>query len=216
MTELSAIPKDISGQINCLKRSIEILHAYWKLFADLFASGNDKIDLLNQSASTFFVMVSFAFRERVVLGIARLLDPPRTIKQDNLVLERIINDLRPIAEPALVSKLERHLNALRKDRSIIEYRHKRIAHSDLKVSLKVTPAPSVTTKDIDHALNILSHFMNLIHVQYENKEPHGYRHIVIPNGVLDLEAHLMLGVAAIKYKWRPQLTSWTRSEPCDT
>jgi hypothetical protein len=137
------------------------LHARWKLHRDLYASTPERIDLLNQSASSFFAIVQHLTIDDIIMRISRLLDPAKTSGQDNLTLDRLLKGLDPKPTPAVEARLADIRAKLTDAWSNPKlHRHKRLAHNDLRTMTKVAPLPQLTLGDIDTTLGLLREFLD--------------------------------------------------------
>ena len=97
--------------------------------------------------------------DAVVLDIAKLLDPPQTNKKDNLSLAGAIELLPPDRRDELRVKLK----ALRRElASVLEHRHRRIAHNDRAVALDLEQAGGVTVGGITDAIRKVAGFLDEI------------------------------------------------------
>ena len=43
---------------DALKKNLTLLHGRWKIYRQLYGTSSERVDLLNHSASTFFILFS--------------------------------------------------------------------------------------------------------------------------------------------------------------
>src|SRR6266567_1507651 len=72
---LSAMGVELGPLYHYLNNECTILHLDWAEFKELFATSQDRIELLNESAPGFFSNFQGILWEMVLLRIARLMDP---------------------------------------------------------------------------------------------------------------------------------------------
>lgn len=169
----SVIPPEIEEKYMALFQEVSHLHRKWGIFRQLYASGNDIVDLLNDSAAGFFRVCEDLLADDVILTISRLTDPKQTLRKDNLTLEQLVHSIDAVKYPKLKGEIER-LYAESKDkcRFTKDHRNKRIAHNDLSTMLqtKVNPLPSPTERDVEVALESIRNVMNSVHRFFHNME----------------------------------------------
>ncbi len=151
--------------LDSLKGYITELHEEWATLKELFASGDDTVKLLNDTASALFETIYHVLIRDILLGIARLTDPLKTGNKDNLVLERISQLPEVMADPSLVSassKILVEINALATP--FRDYRNKHLAHLDLPTALKPSGEviPGIKLQDIDAVLAAFANLFNIV------------------------------------------------------
>jgi hypothetical protein len=73
---------------NLLHDDVVHLRAEWQLFEHLFVETQERVDLLNACAGTFFAVVYDLLLFNLPIGVARLMDHPTMLVLDQLRLER--------------------------------------------------------------------------------------------------------------------------------
>jgi hypothetical protein len=181
----SLIPLELSEKYMVLVQEVCHLHRKWGVFRQLYASGDDVIDLLNTSAPGFFRVYQDLLANDVILTISRLIDPKRTLGKDNLTLEQLVHSIDGGKYPKLRAEIEQ-LYAESKDkcRFTKDHRNKRIAHNDLTTSLQVNPLPSPTETNIEEALESIRNVMNAVLRYFHNMDiaTVNYSHLVTTPG----------------------------------
>lgn len=129
------------------------LYSKWRVFCQLFATSEERIKLLNQSAPNAFSIIHDSLRDDILMSLCRLTDPPVTSGHNNLVLDHLINLVTfPPDWRALFDTIRSNCDAVRK------HRNKRIGHR----SLKVEKLPDITRRALDTAVNGVAELINLI------------------------------------------------------
>jgi hypothetical protein len=78
-----------------IKGDVTKLHMYWKVYRQLFAVGEQRIALLNETGPLVFSILQHLLLDEVTLGICRLTDPPVFGKKENHSLPRLCASLTP-------------------------------------------------------------------------------------------------------------------------
>lgn len=192
-------PKQIPAEFNEIFERIHLetllLHGRWLTYRALFAESQERINMLNSTASGFFRVIENALFDGVELGLSRLTDPARNKSQENLSLLQLQEKLETYGEPALALRCQNTLNALLAQcKPFRDRRHKLIAHFDLDVAMKnlVQPLPGVSRQMVDDALRSIRSYLNDIHQHYSCSE-WAYQHLGQPNGANALLATIRAG-----------------------
>jgi hypothetical protein len=168
-----AIPAHMKDIYRYLRNEIFWIHARWLVFCQVFRKNTKRIDLLNETASTFFLMTYDAFLNDIILALCRLTDPPEIQKKKttigNMSLEQLILKLDTATDSSLIDELKRiHDRLIAKCKYIRDRRHKLIAHRDLDVALKLINKPKGTKRsEIDDILKDVREFMNVFQNHFE-------------------------------------------------
>lgn len=141
------------------------MHWRWKQFRILFGEKPARLELLNQAAPFFFHTVHESLLELTLLGIARLVGPPKSVGKANLSFQAI--------PPLCDEKIRDQVSALvdkAKDAGgfAIDWRNRHIAHRDLDLSLgKSTRLLETATREkVESSLLTLRNVLNCIEVEY--------------------------------------------------
>src|ERR1700757_3279717 len=86
---LMTIPSGVAEVFEELRKEIIWLHARWILYNQLYGKSEKRVDLLNESAGTFFYVVQETFLADVHIALSKLSDPAATGRFDNLSLEQL-------------------------------------------------------------------------------------------------------------------------------
>lgn len=165
------MPPDINSLYEPLFNQICYLHAKWRTFCQLYAQGEETVELLNNIAPSFFHMYQEVLADDVLLMVSRLTDPKQTFKRDNLSLERLASSIDRTKYPTLRVEVEKLLIEAKDQCNFArEHRNRRIAHSDLHTMLNAVSEPlTIATKQkIDDALRSICDVMNAVLNHFEH------------------------------------------------
>ena len=164
---MASIPPEIREEYSSLVWDVCQLHRKWGIFCQLYASGENIVELLNISAPGFFRTCEDLLADDILLSISRLIDPRQTLGKDNLTLERLVHSIDATKYPQLRVDIERLVSDA-KDKCAFakNQRNKRIAHSDLSTKLQANLLPSPTKTNIEEALESIRRVMNVVQLYF--------------------------------------------------
>lgn len=145
-----------------LREELILLFFRWFEFEELYAKKLSRIDLMNEVAPDFFRTVEDVLWESIVLGIARLTDPPKSRGKENLTICTIPDYINheKFKEEIIIS-----INKAKDECSFcLDHRNRRLAHLDYLVSTNKTAKPLelATVGKIKNALNSIADILNLV------------------------------------------------------
>jgi hypothetical protein len=144
-----------------IKGDVTNLHMYWKVYRQLFAVGEQRIALLNETGPLVFFILQHLLLDEVTLGICRLTDPPGAGEKKNHSLPRLCASLTP--EEMHAKELQSILKEIHSTSTPFrERRNRAIAHSDLAAKLKIeaNPVPGISREMVETILGQMRHLMN--------------------------------------------------------
>lgn len=181
-----------------LRNEVAWIHAKWNQYRQLYARSPERVDLLNQVARHFFGVVQTSLLEDVVLHLARLTDPPKSVGKENLTLQRLklpalIPEERLAAEVGEL--LESALTACGTAR---DWRNRHLAHRALALAMAspTDPLPGISREDIEVALLSIRAVLNRLAKYYWNSEVAYQQVIAIGRDADSLVYYLSLGLRA--------------------
>jgi hypothetical protein len=142
------------------------LHWKWSQFVALFGTKQERLNLLNGAARSFFRLVQDCLREDVLLHISRLTDSPKVGKKTNLSVRRLTLLVSPQLAPALEKVVQ---SCLVKCEFARDWRNRRVAHIDLDLAMMdkpVTPLAIATRKGVSEALESIATVLDTVRVHY--------------------------------------------------
>ncbi len=148
-----------------LREHAIMAHANWQVWLALFSTGEERVDMLNRSASSFFAAVQSLFVHDTIISLARLTDPAGVEPRSNLTVERLVGLLDDPAEASLRMNLEQRLEAARdKLTDVRSIRNRRLAHLDLGTALgrRIELPSGPVVRDVTGALADLKEILNTL------------------------------------------------------
>ena len=158
---------DFQEVFKTLQAEVVWLHSRYLSYEMLYGKSEDRINLLNLSASSFFHHLQFILLDDIELFICKLLDPAKQGSNLNLTLEQLLNLIED--ENEIKSELIRKLHKVRLVASAIkDKRNKRLSHFDLKtsVSRKAEYFTKASRLELQDILNRIREFLNIIENNY--------------------------------------------------
>jgi hypothetical protein len=178
---MNNIPADVEEIFQELQTETTWLHARWIMYRQLFDHSPQRIDLLNECASTFFYTVQDVLIGDVQIALSKLTDPARSGVYENLSLEQLQERVEKLGQAGLQSTLRQILVELKqKCQPFRIWRNKRLAHLDLTTAMQSTldPLPGVSPQMIEEALELVRRYLNAIQAHYGDGET-GYEHFIM-------------------------------------
>jgi hypothetical protein len=146
-----------------LDRSIWAIAARWKIYNQLFNSGEENVALLNSSGSYVFFLLQRLLLDDTILALSRLTDRAfsgKDQKMENASIFHLIQLALPSLAPAdcdyiknSVATLEGHVKKVR------THRDKAIAHADLSHALGLATLPDIEYSELEAAMQELENLM---------------------------------------------------------
>ena len=166
---VAAMPTPL-GEIHYrLHDEIAWLHIKRADFCRLYATGQERVDLLNAAAPAFFHYLQRMMWEDVLLHLCRVTDPVKSRGHDNLSIMRIPD---AIPDQPFRNEMKSLIDdAKRKTQFTREWRNRRLAHEELPAfgGQAAAPLPPANYRDVETALAALSVAMNRIERRYLNE-----------------------------------------------
>lgn len=162
--------QELGELFHAVSNELTTIHWRWNQYRILFGEKPSRLDLLNASAPFFFHIVQNALMEDTLLGIARLIGPPKSVGKPSVSIKHF---------PLLILDLDRREETARRVEKAmtlgefsIDWRHRYIAHQDLELALgrSFTPLAEVTRERIEKALLALDELLNYIALAYSDSE----------------------------------------------
>lgn len=144
---------------------LTILYIIWKEYSDLYRTKQLRKEIMHKSASFFFTILYGMFSERLVIGIARLID---SSKYKNISIYQLIS----IEENTeLKDKVSGIINdQIKKIKSLRLLRNKKFAHLDYKtITEELNILDAVTFNDIKEIIDLVADVLNVFSDKYLNK-----------------------------------------------
>jgi len=175
------------------------VHLKWRTFVTLFGTSEERVNLLNDAAGSFFGMLQAVLWEDVLLNIARLTDKPSVAGHSVLTLRR----LPDLAKD--VSGLEGAMDTMdKKVRFVRDWRNRHLAHRNLDLALdRAEPLEGASRQKVYEALGAIAASLNTVEGHYCDDAPSAYDFGIDGRGDPDdLLRLLKIGIAAGKVEFR--------------
>lgn len=162
-----------------LEDELTWLHLGWKEYQTLFGTSERRIDLINETAPSFFLHYhELAWRE-TLLSLCRLTDLPKTGGKNNLTvlqLPALIRDSTFSSDVQAKAEEARKANAFARD-----WRNRQIAHRSLDHTLdpKLKPLEPANHANVEGGLAALRDVMNTVSVHHEGRH-HDFQGVIAP------------------------------------
>ena len=186
------MPTELTELYDALYQDMSSLHAKWEIFNQLYVTSEETVELLNESAPSFFRICQDMLIDDILLTISRLTDPHQTYNRGNLSMERLVAYVDESKYADLRDEIEQLLiEAKSKCRFARELRNRRIAHTDLSTRLQAeaNPLPALTEQQIKEAFSALRAIMNKIKMHFEDTSVL-YEQVLMPGDGNSLIARL--------------------------
>jgi len=187
---MSDFPDELEPIFEGLQDDLVWLHGRWKLYRQLYAESELRIELLNETASSFFYQLQNTLLDDVILSIARMTERKEIAGRENLVLAQIIDKLDDSKHSDLQGRLERQLAKIEEVcKPLRKNRHQLIAHRDLEAAISDTDVPGISRAQVEEALSAIRKFMNTIQGYFADSET-GYDNFIMQADANSLVAAL--------------------------
>lgn len=171
---IAVMGESLGSQYDGLWQQLVFAKKKWGEFVCLFGTNEQRVDLLNAAAPSFFHLLQDIMWEDVVLHIARLTDKVRSFGRQTLanMSLRTLPDLVNITARAEVE--ERVRAAVDATEFARDWRNRHIAHRDLQLALdrNVQPLAFASRACVNIAFEKMQEAMNTVQRHYFDSETH--------------------------------------------
>jgi hypothetical protein len=159
------MPPTLEEKLKAIDLEVRNLHFKWKFFSQLFTDPN-RVKILNATAASLFQSVEDSMLSDILLSVARLTDPPKSLGQENLSFENLIQEM---PSGSLQTEVVNLLSQIKeKTQDIKTWRNKKLSHNDLQKALGSFSLPPIQKKDLTDTLRLIPNIMNLIHRHFSD------------------------------------------------
>lgn len=166
LRNIGAMGEDVGAIYSQLWQELAWLYRTWAEYVVLFGTKESRVSLLNDAAPAFTRIVQDSLWEGVILHIARLADPPKSMGKPNLSI-RALEDA--VTDPTLKAKVSAAIiQALLASEFCRDWRNRHLAHRNLDLALKrgAEPLKSASRIKVKEALSGLSEVLNVLTRHY--------------------------------------------------
>lgn len=149
----------------------------WKEYKALFGTSQERINLLNYTAPSFFFLIQEIMLSQIVTNIARLTDPPESYGKQNITILALNKYEKGKVIDEEIERLKKEVEPLK------EYRNKKIGHLDLdtrrgknRVLLNIN-----IVEEIDRIIMLIKNVLNKFESTYFNRQVF-YEHVIEAGG----------------------------------
>jgi hypothetical protein len=157
---IEAMGADLGRIYTALVDELVWLHMKWSQYLALFGSSPRRVELLNVAAGTFFHVLQDVMWNDLLIGLARITDPPKSAGKSNLsvrCLPDLLKDV-PIHE-AVSSQVSLVLQNAAFAR---DWRNRHLAHRDLSRAIAGKAAEPLSSASISKIRECLSSMVALL------------------------------------------------------
>lgn len=125
------IPESVREIFRWLRSEVVWIHGHWIIYRQLYGKSSERVDLLNESAGTFFSLLQNILLHDTVLGIARLTDRSEISGRENLVLSQLVEKLDSTRYADRTKRLTERLVSIEGIcEPLRKMRNRKVAHSE--------------------------------------------------------------------------------------
>jgi len=171
------------------KESLQLMRT-WIVYQNLFDTNQERHDVMYAASGGFFYhILQESMLASTIMRAGRLTDPVQTAGQDNLTIQQ----LPLLADERYKPELERLVAvALRANKPLKKWRHKKFAHNDLQEKLMPgTNLPEIRPSDVQNAIDAIMSPLDFLNL--EVRGAHRAKRI-IKSGPTELDVLYLLGV----------------------
>lgn len=163
---IAEMGEEIGTIYSALWQEVAWINKKWAQYVALFGTNSERIELLNRAAPSMIRTVQDTLWEDVLLHLARLTDPPKSMGKANLSVRHLAALLAgaPIGTKA-DSLAATALSACEFAR---DWRNRRLAHRDLDLALgqSVQPLAPASRAAVKESLVALEELLNSVSLHY--------------------------------------------------
>jgi hypothetical protein len=181
----SRFPAEVQELWAELSSDVVWLHGRWKIYRQLFGTSKERVDLLNETASTFAWMLQDLLLHDVQLAISKIGDPPGRANNKNLTLKRLQMALRDAGETEVADRMNDPLTEFDTACEKVRFRrNKWLAHSDLPTLLNARAVPLLapSREEIETTLAALRKVMHAVEKKYTESQTAYERFVMKEDG----------------------------------
>lgn len=135
----------------------------WKIYLQLFDSGEENLHLLNTSGSNVFQILQKLIVDDTILALYRLTDKEKSSGQENASIKNFLTKATPYLNQASLDELSRTLIGLNFCvENLRAHRNKTIAHKDLDHAVGTKQLPDVNYDDLENSMENLRKIMSTL------------------------------------------------------
>ncbi|MEO0531725.1 MAG: hypothetical protein AAF266_14290 [Planctomycetota bacterium] len=147
--ETDRVPPAILEQLHHVQWELVQATSTYTVLEDIYPDDEGVIELLRRCSPVAFSTIYDALMERYILGISRLLDPPRTGRAKNLSLFGLADSLRKEDHIDLSDRIDSQLSKLTTAKAAVQsFRNQVLAHNDRSTNAILQSHPGVKYRQL--------------------------------------------------------------------
>ena len=148
---------DLEETIKTVHDQLVQISLRWRIFVQLFDSGQENIDVLNKSGSNVFRLLQMSLIDDVIMSLSKLTDAEKWSGSENASIHNVVKKWRQqLSDDADTTEIDEQLKTVAVYcNNIRQYRNKTLAHADLLYALKVSTLPRITYDEIELTVEAL-------------------------------------------------------------
>ena len=151
-----------------LKYEVTRCHYYWIIYRQLLGTNESRIELINKTTPSFFILSQDLFLDYITLQISRLTDPVDYGKFKNFSFYYLFELLKVEIPDDFIKKLSSILEKLQANSSLFRNRrNKFVAHRDLD-SINNKSEYGIARQNVEDVLKIIREYLNEIDFHFFN------------------------------------------------
>lgn len=151
-----------------LKYEVTRCHYYWIVYRQLLGTNESRIELINKTTPSFFILFQDLFLDYITLQISKLTDPADYGKFKNFSFYYLFELLKEESPDEFYKKLSSILEKLQVNSSLFRNRRNKIvAHRDLN-SIDKKNEYGISRQSVEDALKIIRDYLNEIDYHFFN------------------------------------------------
>lgn len=159
---VDALGAPLGEMMHDLYNEVVWVHAKWVEYRELFGTNEERLALLNESASWTFFIVQRVLIDDIILHLARLTDSPRSKGKQTVTIQALP---KLLDSKRIQAEIRERVEVVVADLEFARvHRNRRIAHRDLRTMRDAhpEPLPAATREAIERSLEGIRGVMNFI------------------------------------------------------
>lgn len=150
--------------ITAINNELIYAHMLHQTFFTLFDSGEEVARLLEDSDEQFFSLVFSMYLDAITLSFTRLLDPDKSVGNDNLSLFYLLERTELLNHKDYAKWLGELQLLKGRAGKFYAVRNKVTGHLDFHINIRQagTPKPSFSRQDVEEVYNLIADWLNSV------------------------------------------------------
>ncbi|HMN22921.1 MAG TPA: hypothetical protein PKE38_00410 [Ignavibacteriaceae bacterium] len=160
--------ENTKGVFDKLKYEVTRCHYYWIVYRQLLGTSESRIELINKTTPSFFILFQDLFLDYITLQISKLTDPADYRKYKNFSFYYLLELLKQESPIKFYEKLSSILEKLQVKSALFrDRRNKVVAHRDLD-SISNKSEYGISRESVEAVLQVIREYLNEIDFHFFN------------------------------------------------